>query len=688
MNISFRISNLTKIYEMGEEKVVALDKVSLEVPEGDYVAIMGPSGSGKSTLLNILGCLDKPTSGNYQIGGESVEEMNDEDLSALRAKSIGFIFQSYNLIPYLNVLENISLPASYEKESNLDDKKARELAKIVGLGDRTTHLPLQLSGGQQQRVGIARSLANDPAFVLADEPTGNLDSKTTSEILELLDEFNQRGKTVILVTHEEEVAARACRIIRMKDGQIVSDERSREPENHTFKEQTSVNLDQESSNHLKRAFKNLLKSALQSIVTHPLRSLLTGLGVFIGVVSVVWLLAIGEGIADQAEGEIMELGASNLIISSKRPPEEERSSKGAYFYSYGLTENDYQKISKTVPHISASYPSRELNNRTIFTKAAKTRAELLGCLPNYRSLHNLVLTKGRFISEEDNYDGAEVCVLASSLAKTLFPFGDSLGKPVNIGGNLYTVIGEVAPRTNLNDSGGLGFKELFEDNVYLPLATHWSKIFDYYYRGYDGSNLISKITLTIDDQSKILTVAQMIRDLLQKDHGMEDYQVTVPLELMEQAERAKMTFVALMGLVAGISLFVGGVGIMNIMLATVTERTREIGIRRAIGAKQSDIILQFLAETIVLTGMGGMVGILAGLLCEPAYSTILEFMETLAPTLYQSLPPSMQGMEPVLVPWSLPLVFGVAVLTGVIFGLYPARKASQMDPVEALRHAG
>ena len=688
MNISFRISNLTKIYEMGEEKVVALDKVSLEVPEGDYVAIMGPSGSGKSTLLNILGCLDKPTSGNYQIGGESVEEMNDEDLSALRAKSIGFIFQSYNLIPYLNVLENISLPASYEKESNLDDKKARELATIVGLGGRTTHLPLQLSGGQQQRVGIARSLANDPAFVLADEPTGNLDSKTTSEILELLDEFNQRGKTVILVTHEEEVAARACRIIRMKDGQIVSDERSREPENLIYKEQTSVNLNQESSNHFKRAFKNLLKSALQSIVTHPLRSLLTGLGVFIGVVSVVWLLAIGEGIADQAEGEIMELGASNLIISSKRPPEEERSSKGAYFYSYGLTENDYQKISQTVPHISASYPTRELNNKTIFTKAAKTRAELLGCLPNYRNLHNLVLTKGRFLSEEDNYDGAEVCVLASSLAKTLFPFGDSLGKPVNIGGNLYTVIGEVAPRTNLNDSGGLGFKELFEDNVYLPLATHWSKIFDYYYRGYDGSNLISKITLTIDDQGKLLSVAQMIRDLLQNDHGIEDYQVTVPLELMEQAERAKMTFVALMGLVAGISLFVGGVGIMNIMLATVTERTREIGIRRAIGAKQGDIILQFLAETIVLTGMGGMVGILAGLLCEPAYSTILELMETLAPTLYQSLPPSMQGMEPVLVPWSLPLVFGVAVLTGVIFGLYPARKASQMDPVEALRHAG
>ena len=652
------------------------------------MAIMGPSGSGKSTLLNILGCLDRPTKGNYLLSGESVEKMNDQELSALRAKSIGFIFQSYNLIPYLNVVENISLPASYEKKSSLDFARAEELAEIVGLGDRVSHRPLQLSGGQQQRVGIARSLSNDPSFILADEPTGNLDSKTTSEILELLEDLNQKGKTIILVTHEEEVASRARRVVRMKDGSIISDERNRDPKIQDLKENAETKSYVDRTNHLKRAFQNLLKSAIQSILTHPLRSILTGFGVFIGVVSVIWLLAIGEGIANQAEGEIMELGANNLIVSSKRPPEEERSSKGAYFYSYGLTENDYYKISQTVPNISASYPTRELNNRTILTKAAKTRGELLGCLSNYRDLHNLVLTKGRFISEEDNYQGAEVCVLASSLAKTLFPFGDSLGKPVNIGGNLYTVIGEVAPRTNLNDSGGLGFKELFEDNVYLPLSTHWSKIFDYYYRGYDGSNLVSKITLTIDDQSKLLTVAQMIRDLLQKDHGMEDYQVTVPLELMEQAERAKMTFVALMGLVAGISLFVGGVGIMNIMLATVTERTREIGIRRAIGAKQSDIIFQFLAETIVLTGMGGIAGILAGLLCEPAYSTILDFMETLAPTLYESLPPSMQGMKPVLVPWSLPLVFGVAVITGLIFGLYPARKASQMDPVEALRHAG
>src|SRR6056300_196128 len=630
MKLAFSVHSLSKIYEMGEEQVIALDSINLDVPEGDYVAIMGPSGSGKSTLLNILGCLDQPSLGQYQLSGTPDEVLSDEELSSLRAKSIGFIFQSYNLIPYLSVLENIALPASYEKDSQLSLEQTKLLANRVGLEDRYDHRPLQLSGGQQQRVGIARSLANDPTFILADEPTGNLDSKTTEEILDLLDDLNQQGKTIVLVTHEEEVAARARRIIRMNDVEITSDERSKEPvvPNLPPEEKSSQKT---TSAQWSNSLANLTKSALQSMVTHPLRSILTGLGVFIGVVSVIWLLAIGEGIAEQAELEIMELGANNLILSSQKPSQQDRSQKRDYFISWGLTENDYRKIIDTVPSISAAYPTRELSRRYASTEHDKKKVEFLGCLPNYRDLHNLQISRGRFISEEDNRDKAEVCVLASGLAKKLFPFGDSLGRTVNIEGNLFTVIGEVAPRSALKDDGKLGFKELFNDNIYLHLETHWDKIFDFYYKGYDGSHLISKLTLTINDQTKLFSVAQMIRDMLIRDHGIEDFQVTVPFELMQQAERAKMTFVALMGLVAGISLFVGGVGIMNIMLATVTERTREIGIRRAIGANKRDIVFQFLVETTVLTGAGGLAGIFAGLLCAPAYNSLLAMIEDIAP---------------------------------------------------------
>ncbi|QDU92743.1 ABC transporter ATP-binding protein [Lignipirellula cremea] len=222
--IAARLENLQKTYFLKGETVHALRGVSFDVPEGDYVAIMGPSGSGKSTLLNLLGCLDRPTQGSYYLGPDDVSQMNDDQLSAVRASRIGFVFQSYNLISQLSVVENIEVPLFYQRRLNPTmRKRCRELAELVGLGDRLQHRPTQLSGGQQQRVAIARSLVNDPYFILADEATGNLDSVTTDEILRLFERLNNEGRTIIMVTHEDEVAERAKRVIRLRDGLVQSD---------------------------------------------------------------------------------------------------------------------------------------------------------------------------------------------------------------------------------------------------------------------------------------------------------------------------------------------------------------------------------------------------------------------------------------------------------------------------------
>ncbi len=683
-----RIHNLRKDYDVCGEPLHVLKGIDLVVPEGDYVAIMGPSGSGKSTLLNVLGCLDQATSGEFLLGGEEVSALDDDRLAEIRAQNIGFVFQSYNLITTLTVAENIRAPLFYAGQiTEEDNRRGAHLAGKVGLGDRLDHRPAQLSGGQQQRAGIARSLINNPRFVLADEATGNLDSVTTEEILDLLDELNAEGKTIIMVTHEPDVAKRARRIIRLRDGVIQSDERVSEIESAPQPGQSGLRSNFAVGDRLNTTAKRFIRPWLlgvKSLYLHPMRSLLTVLGIFIGVASVIWLLAIGEGISAKAQEEIAKLGATNIIVSSVQPP---RDPKNPFNRLYGVTKPEFEGLAATIPTIERAIPYRYYSRAHYQFMGRTESAPIKGVTSEYLRVHHLEVKTGHFIAATDYSQETKVVVLGSLLAKKLFPYEDPIGKSVQVTtydvSDFYRVVGVVKPR-GVEEADLEG--EIDAKVAFVPLSTYWRNVYDFYSRSADGQPVITSVTFQINDQDTVLQTADIIRQRLDTLHEKDDFDVLVPLELLERAKSTRIMFIAMLGLVAAVSLVVGGIGIMNIMLATVTERTREIGIRRALGAKQIDITRQFLVETIVLSVVGGIVGIIAGFLARPAIVGLRAFLESSAPKLMEAAPDSVQSMEPIVVPWSIPLAFGISVVVGIVFGLYPAKRAAAMNPIEALRH--
>ncbi|MDA0810320.1 MAG: ABC transporter permease [Planctomycetota bacterium] len=687
------IRDLCKDYELGSETVRVLQGINLDVPVGDYVAIMGPSGSGKSTLLNLLGCLDRPTSGEYHLGGQNVATLSDDQLSAIRARSIGFVFQAYNLIQQLTVLENIEVPLAYQGGvSDEDRNRCRKLADEVGLGNRLGHRPNELSGGQQQRAGIARSLSNRPQFILADEATGNLDTATTNEILDLFDRLNNDGATIVMVTHEEEVAARARRIVRLRDGVIEKDEVLRpvtRPSEITARQAapaTNAHSQRRSRKRPSRVSTLLrdLRVGLKSLLLHPLRSLLTVLGIFIGVASVIWLLAIGQGIAGKAQEQIEELGANNIILTTSRPPSEQLRERKIYYY--GLTDEDCRHLEATIPTIEMAIPFCRRTGQELGYLDRQARTEINACTPEYLELYSLEVSRGRFLDDHDNETSEMVCVLTQELANELFRHEDPLQKTVRIYRDFFRVVGVVAARTELESVEGASRSQDFSDNVYIPIETFWQRFGDAYSVGNNGGRGVSQITLRLKDQDDAIPTGEAVTEALRLTHQFEDYTVGVPLELLEQARNSRLMFMGMMGLIAGISLIVGGIGIMNIMLATVTERTREIGIRRALGARRRDITRQFVIETILLSVAGGITGILGGLTCGRMVDALRWGLTELAPEMMESMPESIKAVDPIVLPWSIPLAFGISVGVGVVFGLYPARRAAAMSPIDALRH--
>jgi ABC-type lipoprotein export system ATPase subunit/ABC-type antimicrobial peptide transport system permease subunit len=694
-NSALRIRSVCKDYQLGSESVRVLKGIDLVVPAGDFVAIMGPSGSGKSTLLNLLGCLDQPTSGEYHIGDQDVAKLSDDELALIRAERIGFVFQAYNLVQQLTVLENIEAPLAYGLGMTDEDRQhCRDLATQVGLADRINHRPNELSGGQQQRAGIARSLANRPRFILADEATGNLDTATTNEILDLFDQLNQSGTTIVMVTHEEEVAQRARRIVRLRDGVIESDTRSRPVENKPSEENPSPDSSgpgtrYASSRPVKKSRRLVMRLrdirvGLKSLLLHPLRSLLTVLGIFIGVASVIWLLAIGEGIAGKAQQQIEELGANNIILTTSRPPTEQLRERKIYFY--GLTDEDCRHLELTISSIDLAIPFCRRNQLEIRHRARLTRGEVNACTPEYKELYSLELARGRFITDADVEEKAKVCVLAQEIADELFQHEDALHQSVRIVHDFYRVVGIIRPRGDIESVRGTTRSQDFTDNVYIPIETFWSRFGDSYSTGNNGGRGVSQITLRLKDKNDALATGQAVTQALQMTHPYDDYTVGIPMELLEQARNTRLMFMAMMGLIAAISLLVGGIGIMNIMLATVTERTREIGIRRALGARRKDITRQFVIETVLLSVAGGITGILGGLTCGRMIEALRWSVTQLIPDVMKSLPETVQTVVPIVLPWSIPLAFGISVTVGVVFGLYPARRAATMNPIDALRH--
>ncbi|QDU40002.1 Macrolide export ATP-binding/permease protein MacB [Maioricimonas rarisocia] len=436
-----------------------------------------------------------------------------------------------------------------------------------------------------------------------------------------------------------------------------------------------------------------LQLGYKSLWLHKLRSGLAMLGILIGVTAVIWLVALGEGVSYQAQQQIKDLGATNIIIKSSKPAQGSTGDSGLVI-AYGLTRADYERIIESVPTITRAVPMREIST-TSRAQGRSAEVQLLGITEDYFSINHLKVSRGRLLAPHDLERRENVCVIGDATAEALFKHEDPIGKTIELAYNntsdLFVVVGITQSRTPTAAIGGSLAGRDYNFDVYIPLSTFRARIGDQVITsrsgGFEGELVeLNQITVTVDDVEHVEDAADIVTILLEKYHKYQDYSIVVPKELLRQAEMLRLMFNVLLVLIAGISLVVGGIGIMNIMLATVTERTREIGIRRAIGATQPDIVWQFLGETVVLSGTGGLLGVAAGFLCYPVVGGIQFAVQQSVPDLWETIPPTIRDLEPMVAPWSIIAAFGISVGVGVLFGLYPARRAAMMDPIEALRH--
>ncbi|MEL4069857.1 MacB family efflux pump subunit [Ochrobactrum sp. GPK 3] len=644
-----RLRKVRREYPSGDSSIAVLKDVDLTIEAGEMVAIVGASGSGKSTLMNILGCLDRPTSGSYEINGRETASMDVDELAALRREHFGFIFQRYHLLPELTAVGNVEIPAIYAGiDPSTRAKRAGALLTRLGMGDRMHHRPGQLSGGQQQRVSIARALMNDASLILADEPTGALDKHSGEEVLRILGELHAEGRTVIIVTHDMSIASRAERIIEISDGEIIADR----PVEKTEIVESTVNPDDAASTRkralslygLMGSIREAFLMALLSMRAHKLRTFLTMLGIIIGIASVVSVVALGRGSQERVLANISSLGTNTLEIFAGKDFGDVRSGKITT-----LVVSDAIELSKQ-PYVAAATPTVSTNS-TVRFGSQESNALVNGVSEQYFVAKGSKIADGQFFDRESVRTTAPDVVIDQNTKNALFADTNPVGQVLLIGNVPARIVGVMEPQ-----QGGFGSNQNL--SLYLPYTTVQARFL--------GSNSLRSITLQVKDGIDTALAEQSVTEFLLQRHGTKDFYILNTDDIRKTITSTTQTLTLLVAAIAIISLIVGGIGVMNIMLVTVSERVSEIGVRMAVGGRQSDILQQFLIEAVLVCLIGGVLGILTAL----GFGLLFSLISSNFSLIYSTT--------------SIVAAFLCSTLIGVVFGYLPARNASQLDPVIAL----
>ena len=703
--------DLTKTYLLGDIEVNALRGVNLTIDRGEFVAVMGASGSGKSTLMNMLGCLDRPTSGRYILEGEDVARLNESELATIRSRRVGFVFQNFNLLSRTSTLENVELPLFYSAWTSDGESRAADMVKLVGLAGREQSHPNQLSGGQQQRVAIARALVNRPSILLADEPTGNLDSTNSAEIMEVLTKLNrEQGITVIVVTHDPDVAAYADRVVTFRDGVIISDTRKdgagvRGGAGGNAAAPETADRAGSLVDEVWTFASMAVVAAGRAIKRNKLRAALTMLGIFIGVAAVITMVAVGDGARASVEAQINSLGTNLLVVlPGATTANGVRAGLGS---NSTLTVGDAQAIAHGGGPVGlVTYMDRQVAQVVSGNRNWSTNIQ--GTTSNYFAIRDWPPSIGRIFTDSEEKAGAAVCLLGQTVVNNLFGEGQNpVGATIRVKNFPMKIIGVLSVK------GQSSYGQDQDDVVIVPFNTAERKVLGVSapssssaspaavatasatnpYASVPTTNSVyssttestsafgsaPKITGVVNtmyikasSSEQVDSAVTQITRLLHERHHIQakqddDFTVRNLSEIAAASENATQVMTMLLLAVASISLLVGGIGIMNIMLVSVTERTREIGLRMAVGARGQDILLQFLIEAVALSSTGGLLGIGLGIGGARLLTIIKEW-----PTLIS--------------PDSIVIAFAFSAAVGVFFGFYPARKASQLDPIDALRY--